>query len=76
MRVQLEQAHKLLQVIKAKLQSEEAFLFKEEDSVWLENRRSRGENPKLQAKFVSSYTVVEQFPNHTYQIDSQEQTSL
>ena len=56
---------------------EEPLLFSPGDMVWLENRRRRkGENPKLQAKFQGSFTVVRSWANHTYQIERQGQTSI
>lgn len=49
--------------------SEEPLLFKPGDLVWLVNKWTRkGQNPKLQAKYVGSYAVVEGYTNHTYKI--------
>ena len=57
--------------------SEEPLLFAPGDKVWLENKRRRkGVNPKLQAKFVGPYEVLQAFPNHTYRIARQGQESV
>ena len=45
--------------------------------MWLENKRRRkGVNPKLQAKFVGLYEVLQAFNNHTYRIGRQGQESV
>jgi hypothetical protein len=54
---------------------EEPLLFAEGDLVWLENRRRKGDNPKLQQKFVGPYHIVGAWPNHTYTIKRQGQRS-
>ena len=47
------------------------------DLVWLENRRRRkGENPKLQSKYVGPYQIVEAYDNHTYLIQQGATTSV
>ena len=47
------------------------------DMVWLENKRRRkGENPKLQPKFVGPYEVIEAWGGHTYRIERQGQQSI
>ena len=54
----------------------EPLLFKKGDLVWLENkRRKKGENPKLQPKYVGPYEVKEARLNHTYLIDRSQQES-
>ena len=59
------------------MDSEEPLLFKPGDFVWLENRRRRkGVNPKLQAKFIGPYEVLQSFDNHTYRIGRQGQESI
>ena len=56
---------------------EEPLLFSPGDMVWLENRRrKRGENPKLQAKFLGPYVVIEAWANHTYEIERHGQSSI
>ena len=76
----LEQAHEALRQHQLKIRQddqEEPLLFAVGDLVWLQNRRRRkGENPKLQQKFVGPYEVVEAYDNHTYKIDKQGQTSV
>ena len=45
--------------------------------VWLENKRRRkGENPKLQPKFVGPYEVLAAWGSHTYRIERQGQQSV
>ena len=39
-------------------------------------RRRKGENPKLQAKFLGCYEVVQAYANHTYLIEKQGQQSV
>lgn len=52
-------------------------LFKVGDQVWMVNKHRRvGENPKLEAKFVAPYHIVECFENHTYKLQRQGQTSV
>jgi hypothetical protein len=56
---------------------EEPLLFVEDDLVWLLNKRRRkGENPKLQPRFLGPYRVVEARANHTYKIERQGQCSV
>ena len=56
---------------------EEPPLFSPGDMVWLENRRrKKGENPKLQAKFLGPYTVTRAWPNHTYEVKCRGQVSI
>ena len=56
--------------------STEPLLFKSGDLVWLENkRRKKGENPKLQPKYVGPYEGKECRPNHTYLINRSQQDS-
>jgi hypothetical protein len=75
----LQEVHEALSEQQIQLRQEgqeEPLLFAEGDLVWLENRRRRkGENPKLQQKFVGPYYVVEAWPNHTYTIERQGQRS-
>ena len=77
---QLEEAHDALRELQWEVQQEDAeepALFKEGDLVLLENKRRRkGENPKLQSKFVGPYTVKKGFPNHTYEIEKQGPRSI
>ena len=50
-------------------------LFQSGDLVLVQNtRRRKGENPKLQPKFVGSYKVLAVFGNHTYQLEELSQT--
>ncbi|XP_067942865.1 uncharacterized protein [Watersipora subatra] len=51
-------------------------LFAPGDWVWLVNRRrQRGANAKLQAKLVGPYQVITAWPNNTYVVKRQVQTS-
>ena len=72
-RERLEEAHALLQDQQVKIRQEddeEPPLFATGDRVWLENKRRRkGENVKLQAKFVGPYEVLEVLGSHTYRIE-------
>ena len=76
----LEQAHETLRQHQLRVRQddqEEPLLFAAGDLVWLQNRRRRkGENPKLQQKFVGPYEVIEAYGNHTYKIDKQGQSSV
>ena len=57
--------------------AEEPPLYAAGDLVWMVNKRRRkGENPKLQRKFVGPYLVEVSYPNHTYLISRQGQTSV
>ena len=66
----LEEAHDMLreqQMAVRQEDSEEPSLFQTGDLVLLQNvRRKKGENPKLQPKFVGPYEVISVFDNHTY----------
>ena len=79
-RRRLEEAHSLLQEQQIKVRQdddEEPPLFAAGDLVWLENKRRRkGENPKLQPKFVGPYEVLAAWGSHTYQIERQGQQSV
>ncbi|XP_067949612.1 uncharacterized protein [Watersipora subatra] len=56
---------------------EEPLLYTPGNWVWLMNkRRRRGENPKLQAKFVGSYQVLKAWGNQTYLVERQRQSSI
>ena len=76
----LKQAHEALRQQQLEIRQEDQEkppLFATEDLVWLENRRRRkGDNSKLQPKFVGPYKVVKVFDNHTYLIDRQGQDSV
>ena len=76
----LDQTHELLRQQQAEVRQEdheEPLLFTEGDLVWLLNKRRRkGENPKLQPKFVGPYRVIEARKNHTYSIERQGQCSV
>ena len=76
----LEVTHEIIrqqQVTTRQQNTDESLLFLPGDQVLLENRRRRkGENPKLQSKFVGPYQVIEAFPNHTYAITSKGQHSI
>ena len=76
----LEEAHSLLQEQQLRIRQEddeEPPLFMTGDLVWLENKRRRkGENPKLQPKFVGPYEVIEAWGGHTYRIERQGQQSI
>ena len=76
----LEEAHELLQDQQVKVRQEddeEPPLFAVGDLVWMENKRRRkGENPKLQPKFVGPYEVLEVLSGHTYRVKRQHQQSV
>ena len=76
----LEVTHEIIrqqQVITRQQNTDEPLLFLPGDQVLLEKRRRRkGENPKLQSKFVEPYQVIEAFPNHTYAITGKGQHSI
>ena len=75
----LEEAHKLLQEqqVKVRQEDEKPPLFAVGDLVWMENKRRRkGENPKLQPKFVGPYEVLEVLSGHTYRVERQHQQSV
>ena len=76
----LEEAHQILRERQFAIRqgdSEEPLLFAPQDLVLLENKRRRkGDNPKLQSKFVGPYLVIRAFPNHTYKIRRQGQDSV
>ena len=69
-RARLEEAHTLLQEQQVRVKQEdddEPPLYAVGDLVWLENKRRRkGENPKLQPKFVGPYEVLAVWGSHTY----------
>ena len=75
----LEEAHALLreqQMTVRQDDGEEPPLFQTGDLVLVQNtRRRKGENPKLQPKFVGPYEVVAAFGNHTYQLERLGQTT-
>ena len=75
----LREAHQVLREQQQDVRhedTEEPPLFSPGDMVLLLNKRRRkGENPKLQQKFVGPYEVLKSFPNHTYHISRQGQTS-
>ena len=79
-RQRLEEAHSLLREQQVQIRQEddeEPPLFVVGDLVWLENRRRRkGENPKLQPKFVGPYEVLAAWGNHTYKVERQGQESV
>ena len=76
----LTRAHELLRETQREIRTsddEEPPLFGVGDLVWLENKRRRkGENPKLQPKFVGPFEVLETRANHTYVIERQGQQSV
>ena len=76
----LRTLHQLLQEQQLKLRTddtEEPLLYAPGDLVLMLNRRRRkGENPKLQPKFVGPYTIKECYSNHTYKIESRGQCSV
>ena len=78
-RERLEAAHSALQEKQVQVRQEDDEappLFAPGDLVWLENRRKKkGENPKLQPKFVGPYHVLEACGKHTYKLERQGQTS-
>ena len=80
MRERLEQAHEALRQQQLEIRQddqEEPPLFAPGDMVWLQNkRRKRGDNSKLQQKFVGPYQVLEAYSNHTYKIERQGQASI
>ena len=79
-RQRLEEAHSLLQEQQMHIRQEddeEPPLYAVGDLVWLQNqRRRKGENPKLQPKFVGPYEVLAAWGNHTYRIERQGQESV
>ena len=76
----LQTAHQLVRTQQRDVRStdsEEPPLFKVGDLVLLANKRRRkGQCPKLQPKYVGPYTVLEAYPNHTYKIEQNGQTSV
>ena len=76
----LQQAHDVLreqQLVTRQEDTEEPLLFADGDLVLMLNkRRQRGENLKLQPKFVGPYLVTECFPDHTYCVERQGQVSI
>ena len=79
MQARLDEAHATLrqrQAVTRQADQEEPPLFVSGDLVWLQNKRRRkGENPKLMPKFVGPYQVLEAYPNHSYRIERQGQSS-
>ncbi|XP_067943126.1 uncharacterized protein [Watersipora subatra] len=75
----LEEAHEALseaQMETRQADQEEPPLFTPGGWVWLVNRwRRRGPNAKLKAKFMGPYQVITAWPNHTYVVERQSQTS-
>ena len=44
-------------------------MFQEGDLVWMGNYlRKKGENPKLQPKYLGPYTITQALGNHTYEV--------
>ena len=79
MKERLEQANKTLRQEQLKVRQdghEKLPLFAPEDMVWLQSKRSKGENSKLQQKFIGPYQVMEAYSNHTYLIERQGQNSV
>ena len=78
MKERLKQAHEALRQEQLKVrqdEQEEPLLFAPGDMVWLQNRRRRkGENSKLQQKFIGPCQVMEAYSNHTYLIERQGRT--
>ena len=76
----LQDAHQLLrdqQKIIRHQDSEEPNIFVPGDLVLMTNKRRRkGENPKLQARFVGPFVIKQAFNNHTYQIERQGQVTV
>ena len=76
----LEETHEILRERQMKVRvedEEEPPLFEVGDLVLLVNkRRRRGENPKLQPKYVGPYTVTKRHSNNTYQVERQGQVSV
>ena len=57
--------------------TEDPLLFTKGDWVLLINKRRRkGQNPKLQSKFVGPYKVIDCYPSHTYKIERHGQASI
>ena len=42
----------------------------------LNKRRRKGQNPKLQPKFVGPYEVIDCYPSHTYKVERHNQISI
>jgi transposase InsO family protein len=76
----LEETHEIIrekQIETRQKDQEEPLAFKSGDLVLMINKRRRkGENPKLQAKFVGPFTILEAYKNHTYRIHRQGQESV
>lgn len=50
--------------------TEEVPLYSEGDQVWLKSYyKKRGENAKLQPKYIGPYTIIELLPHHTYRME-------
>ena len=76
----LEEAHDLLrqqQLDNRQEDAEEPPLFGVGDLVLLEKcRRKKGDNSKFQSKFIGPCELNESYPNHTYKIKRQAQSSI
>lgn len=76
----LEEVHHTLREEQTQIRTdegEEPTTFAPGDQVWLLNRRRRkGENPKLQPKFVGPFEIEEAYHNHTYLIMRHGQRSV
>ena len=76
----MQEAQARLRELQADLRTEDSDeppLYEVGDYVLLENRRRRkGQNPKLQTKWVGPYYVAERFPNHTYLLEMNGTTTL
>ncbi|XP_067949442.1 uncharacterized protein [Watersipora subatra] len=76
----LQTVHEALRRIQMEVQQkdrEESPLYTPGDWVWLTNKRwRRGENPKLQTKFVRLFQVLKAWGNHTYLVERQGQFSI
>ncbi|XP_067930873.1 uncharacterized protein [Watersipora subatra] len=77
---QLEETYEILHERQMKVRiedEEEPPLFEVGDLVLLVNKsRRRGENPKLQLKYLGPYTTTKCHPNNTYQVERQGQVSV
>ena len=75
-------SHEYVQGVQERLEiaqgdADEPPLFKVGNLVLLENRRRRkGDNPKLQSKFVGPYEVTQCYNNYTYEIERQGHVSV
>ena len=78
MRVRLKHADEVLrQQLEIKQDHhEEPPLFAPGNIVWLQNKRKKWEDNKLQQKFAEPYQVLEAYSNHTYKIERQGQAQF